>query len=212
MALFALPAGIIGTGLALKIEETERNQFRKKKKLAAVTLIQCSWRTYKANDTLLLILKQTNPSLTLLPIKEKNAFRFVMNTKFTIAIKKFKELSRPADIKNVIDIYEHGHQEVLGRVKSMQYGLDLLITNVGINTKHIKASQSLVSRFAHVEKSIEEVDKKLNKQMKIIKQIAHFKELSTCHHIDNNLIAVLRKLDANSLLTQYNFKTRRNSQ
>ncbi|CAG2122328.1 unnamed protein product, partial [Medioppia subpectinata] len=49
VAIFALPAGIIGTGLALKVEEEERNQQRKKKKVAAAVLIQCMWRCYKAN-------------------------------------------------------------------------------------------------------------------------------------------------------------------
>ncbi|CAG2112628.1 unnamed protein product, partial [Medioppia subpectinata] len=49
VAIFALPAGIIGAGLALKIEEEERNRQRRKKKVAAATLIQCAWRLSKAN-------------------------------------------------------------------------------------------------------------------------------------------------------------------
>ena len=98
VAIFALPAGIIGAGLALKVEEEERNRQRKKKKNAAATLIQCTWRCYKANI-------QYNETSHFFSHKPTDNFKFhyferiekkfITLTKFFIAKQRFIELLRP---------------------------------------------------------------------------------------------------------------------
>ncbi len=46
ISIFALPAGIIGTGLAINVQEEQRVLRRKQKKLPAALLIQCCWRYF----------------------------------------------------------------------------------------------------------------------------------------------------------------------
>jgi hypothetical protein len=46
VSIFALPAGIIGTGLAINVQEEQRALQRRQKKLPAAALIQCCWRYF----------------------------------------------------------------------------------------------------------------------------------------------------------------------
>ncbi|KPM01209.1 KCNQ potassium channel-like protein [Sarcoptes scabiei] len=52
VSIFALPAGILGTGLALKVQEQQRQFKISKRKQPAARLIQCAWRLYKAEQEL----------------------------------------------------------------------------------------------------------------------------------------------------------------
>lgn len=46
---FALPAGILGTGLALKVQEQQRQKHFNKRRDPAARLIQCAWRCYASS-------------------------------------------------------------------------------------------------------------------------------------------------------------------
>ncbi|KAJ6220358.1 hypothetical protein RDWZM_006170 [Blomia tropicalis] len=47
--VYAIPAGVIATGLALKVQESNRQKHINKRKLPAARLIQCAWRCYAAS-------------------------------------------------------------------------------------------------------------------------------------------------------------------
>ena len=50
MAFFALPAGILGTGFALKVQEQHRQKHFARRRNPAAYLIQCVWRNYAADE------------------------------------------------------------------------------------------------------------------------------------------------------------------
>ncbi|KAI2811249.1 Potassium voltage-gated channel sub KQT member 4 [Blomia tropicalis] len=52
VSIFALPAGILGTGLALKVQEQQRQLKMSKRKQPAARLIQCAWKFYKCEQDL----------------------------------------------------------------------------------------------------------------------------------------------------------------
>jgi potassium voltage-gated channel KQT-like subfamily protein 1 len=49
ISFFALPAGILGSGFALKVQQKQRQKHFNRQIPAAATLIQCMWRCYAAD-------------------------------------------------------------------------------------------------------------------------------------------------------------------
>lgn len=50
ISFFALPAGILGSGFALKVQQQQRQKHRIRRRVPAATLIQCLWRCYAADE------------------------------------------------------------------------------------------------------------------------------------------------------------------
>ncbi|XP_072559421.1 potassium voltage-gated channel subfamily KQT member 5 isoform X2 [Paramormyrops kingsleyae] len=50
ISFFALPAGILGSGFALKVQEQHRQKHFEKRRNPAASLIQCVWRSYSADE------------------------------------------------------------------------------------------------------------------------------------------------------------------
>uniref|UniRef100_A0A8C4NBY1 Uncharacterized protein n=1 Tax=Eptatretus burgeri TaxID=7764 RepID=A0A8C4NBY1_EPTBU len=48
ISFFSLPAGILGSGFALKVQEQHRQKHFEKRRIPAAFLIQCAWRCYAA--------------------------------------------------------------------------------------------------------------------------------------------------------------------
>ncbi|XP_055955161.1 potassium voltage-gated channel subfamily KQT member 1 [Patella vulgata] len=51
ISFFALPAGILGSGFALKVQQKQRQKHFNRQIPAAATLIQCLWRCYAADSS-----------------------------------------------------------------------------------------------------------------------------------------------------------------
>ncbi|CAL8108194.1 unnamed protein product [Calicophoron daubneyi] len=51
ISFFALPAGILGSGFALKVQQHQRQKHLIRRRVPAATLIQCLWRCYAADPT-----------------------------------------------------------------------------------------------------------------------------------------------------------------
>ncbi|PRD26600.1 UNVERIFIED_CONTAM: Potassium voltage-gated channel subfamily KQT member 1 [Trichonephila clavipes] len=51
ISFFALPAGILGSGFALKVQQKQRQKHFNRQIPAAATLIQCLWRCYAADKS-----------------------------------------------------------------------------------------------------------------------------------------------------------------
>nr|CAI9701831.1 unnamed protein product [Rangifer tarandus platyrhynchus] len=50
ISFFALPAGILGSGFALKVQEQHRQKHFEERRNPAANLIQCVWRSYAADE------------------------------------------------------------------------------------------------------------------------------------------------------------------
>ncbi|XP_075246831.1 potassium voltage-gated channel subfamily KQT member 1-like isoform X2 [Convolutriloba macropyga] len=50
ISFFALPAGILGSGFALKVQQQQRQKHVARRRQPAASLIQCLWRCYAANE------------------------------------------------------------------------------------------------------------------------------------------------------------------
>ena len=50
ISFFALPAGILGSGFAPKVQQQQRQKHMNRRKVPAATLIQCLWRCYAADE------------------------------------------------------------------------------------------------------------------------------------------------------------------
>lgn len=167
VCILALPSGIIGTGLALKVQEEQRRRQKKKKKEPAAVLIQNAWRYYSLQKysyaTLKKFCSHSNPYY--LSEAERNAIEFLIIIKFCIAKEKFKRLSKPIDVKDVLEQFEYDHNEVLMRIKNLQNGLVSILGTVDNNAYHLVESKvSLAARIIRVEELVKEINNKLDVQ------------------------------------------------
>ncbi|XP_078718865.1 potassium voltage-gated channel subfamily KQT member 4-like [Lampetra fluviatilis] len=78
VSFFSLPAGILGSGFALKVQEQHRQKHFEKRRCPAARLMQCTWRCYAA-DVKSLSVATWKPHLKALhtcsPVNHKPSFR-----------------------------------------------------------------------------------------------------------------------------------------
>lgn len=152
VAVFALPAGIIGAGLALKLEEVERSRQRRRKKEAAAKLIQRAWKCYRANHTyheLSVFFRHQPGDLFKLRVYDNISRAFIAVVRFHIAKSSFKEITRPVDLRNVIESYKYGQMDIFARLKQLNSSLDLIINRMSV------AENERVVAINHLAKKLE---------------------------------------------------------
>nr|XP_022287273.1 potassium voltage-gated channel subfamily KQT member 1-like isoform X2 [Crassostrea virginica] len=286
ISFFALPAGILGSGFALKVQQQQRQKHLIRRRVPAAQLIQCLWRCYAADANSMSVATwkphmvpcpsptsdrpfktnasfvsrfstrrrdracsssnhssvSNNPHSPLLPRKDhgkrsngpevteegnlainrshlslatgiadhkvdhlpirketsspslsyrdpyeddfdvspkmvqltethKTAIRSLRKIRYFVARRKFKEALRPYDVKDVIEQYSAGHVDMLGRIKSLQQRLDVILGKVGSKRKDVYDSkQSLASRIVKVERSVEDIESKLDLLIDLYKE------------------------------------------
>ncbi|CAG2119175.1 unnamed protein product, partial [Medioppia subpectinata] len=107
VSIFALPAGILGTGLALKVQEQQRVRQMGKRREPAAKLIQCTWRCYVSSENSISTVtwksyKRCDGRHEPLTNGEKTAIRFIRVVKYFIARQNFNRALKPYDIKDVL--------------------------------------------------------------------------------------------------------------
>ncbi|XP_052762400.1 potassium voltage-gated channel subfamily KQT member 4-like isoform X2 [Mya arenaria] len=112
-----------------------------------------------------------SPKIRELTIVDKAAIRSLRKIKYFVARKKFREALRPYDVKDVIEQYSAGHVDMLGRVKSLQCRLDLILGKSGSKNKDVYDSKvSLSSRIVKVERQVEDIESKLDLLIDLYKE------------------------------------------
>uniref|UniRef100_A0A6I8PGS4 Potassium voltage-gated channel subfamily Q member 5 n=1 Tax=Ornithorhynchus anatinus TaxID=9258 RepID=A0A6I8PGS4_ORNAN len=185
ISFFALPAGILGSGFALKVQEQHRQKHFEKRRNPAASLIQCVWRSYAADEKSVSI-ATWKPHLKALhtcsPTKKEQGETTSRIMKFHVAKRKFKETLRPYDVKDVIEQYSAGHLDMLCRIKSLQTRVDQILGKGQIttdkknrekNTAENEATDdlSMLGRVVKVEKQVQSIESKLDCLLDIYQQV-----------------------------------------
>uniref|UniRef100_A0AAR2JR05 Potassium voltage-gated channel, KQT-like subfamily, member 5b n=1 Tax=Pygocentrus nattereri TaxID=42514 RepID=A0AAR2JR05_PYGNA len=185
ISFFALPAGILGSGFALKVQEQHRQKHFEKRRNPAACLIQCVWRSYAADENSVSI-ATWKPHLKALhtcsPTKKDQAETSTRIMKFHVAKKKFKETLRPYDVKDVIEQYSAGHLDMLCRIKSLQTRVDQILGKgqVPLDKKlrekmladgDLLEDVSMLGRVCKVERQVQSIESKLDSLLDIYRQV-----------------------------------------
>uniref|UniRef100_A0A8C1K1J9 Potassium voltage-gated channel, KQT-like subfamily, member 5a n=1 Tax=Cyprinus carpio TaxID=7962 RepID=A0A8C1K1J9_CYPCA len=186
ISFFALPAGILGSGFALKVQEQHRQKHFEKRRNPAASLIQCVWRSYAADENSVSI-ATWKPHLKALhtcsPTKKDQGESIGRIMKFHVAKKKFKETLRPYDVKDVIEQYSAGHLDMLCRIKSLQTRVDQILGKGQISVdrkgrekilpegESLEHDMSMLGRVCKVERQVQSIESKLDSLLDIYRQV-----------------------------------------
>ncbi|XP_074752001.1 potassium voltage-gated channel subfamily KQT member 5 isoform X4 [Athene noctua] len=185
ISFFALPAGILGSGFALKVQEQHRQKHFEKRRNPAASLIQCVWRSYAADEKSVSI-ATWKPHLKALhtcsPTKKEQGETSSRIMKFHVAKRKFKETLRPYDVKDVIEQYSAGHLDMLCRIKSLQSRVDQILGKGQITADKRSREKnpaenettddlSMLGRVVKVEKQVQSIESKLDCLLDIYQQV-----------------------------------------
>uniref|UniRef100_A0AAQ5YLQ7 Potassium voltage-gated channel, KQT-like subfamily, member 5a n=1 Tax=Amphiprion ocellaris TaxID=80972 RepID=A0AAQ5YLQ7_AMPOC len=185
ISFFALPAGILGSGFALKVQEQHRQKHFEKRRNPAASLIQCVWRSYAADENSVSI-ATWKPHLKALhtcsPAKKEQGETTYRIMKFHVAKKKFKETLRPYDVKDVIEQYSAGHLDMLCRIKSLQTRVDQILGKGQIPVdKKMRdklhpdgdslEGMSMLGRVCKVERQVTSIESKLDSLLDVYRQV-----------------------------------------
>ncbi|XP_058657534.1 potassium voltage-gated channel subfamily KQT member 5 isoform X4 [Ammospiza caudacuta] len=185
ISFFALPAGILGSGFALKVQEQHRQKHFEKRRNPAASLIQCVWRSYAADEKSVSI-ATWKPHLKALhtcsPTKKEQGESSSRIMKFHVAKRKFKETLRPYDVKDVIEQYSAGHLDMLCRIKSLQSRVDQILGKGQITADKRSREKnpaehettddvSMLGRVVKVEKQVQSIESKLDCLLDIYQQV-----------------------------------------
>uniref|UniRef100_A0A3B3V8I2 Potassium voltage-gated channel, KQT-like subfamily, member 5b n=1 Tax=Poecilia latipinna TaxID=48699 RepID=A0A3B3V8I2_9TELE len=185
ISFFALPAGILGSGFALKVQEQHRQKHFEKRRNPAAYLIQCVWRSYAADENSVSV-ATWKPHLKALhtcsPTKKDQGESTTRIMKFHVAKKKFKETLRPYDVKDVIEQYSAGHLDMLCRIKSLQTRVDQILGKGQVTLdKKIREKllsdgdmledMSMLGRVCKVERQVQSIESKLDSLLDIYRQV-----------------------------------------
>ncbi|XP_047144975.1 potassium voltage-gated channel subfamily KQT member 4 isoform X1 [Hydra vulgaris] len=132
------------------------------------------------------VLPSTQPITRPLNKVERNGVRFLLKVQLKAALRKFKVVRRPYDIKDVIEQYTSGQIEMFGFIRKFQTRVE---TALGIKGEKYSVA-SLDSRLTTVERKIDSINMKVDSIIDILgskgfnirktSRCATFSETSTC--------------------------------
>ncbi|OTF70819.1 potassium voltage-gated channel subfamily KQT-like protein [Euroglyphus maynei] len=131
--MFALPAGIIGAGLALKLEQVEQRRQRRRKVEAAARVIQRAWHCHNdisSYQKLTSFFTQQTGDHYKSRVLENISHAFISLVRFQVAKNQFKELARTPNLRNVIESYKYGQMDVFARLKHLDDNLDKIMNRM----------------------------------------------------------------------------------
>uniref|UniRef100_A0A8C7IT04 Potassium voltage-gated channel subfamily KQT member 1 n=1 Tax=Oncorhynchus kisutch TaxID=8019 RepID=A0A8C7IT04_ONCKI len=115
ISFFALPAGILGSGFALKVQQKQRQKHFNRQIPAAAILIQVSLTETVPSET------DISPSPShRLQGSHRAAIHVILRMRYFVAKKRFQQARKPYDVRDVIEQYSQGHLNLMVRIKELQ--------------------------------------------------------------------------------------------
>ena len=149
--MFALPAGIIGAGLALKLEQVEQSRQRRRKVDAAARVIQRAWNCHHDIDSyqkLTSFFTQQTGDHYKSRVLENISHAFISLVRFQVAKTQFKQLARTPNLRNVIESYKYGQMDIFARLKHLDDNLDKIMNRVAkAETERFEAIKRLTNHL-----------------------------------------------------------------
>ncbi|XP_027203641.1 potassium voltage-gated channel subfamily KQT member 3-like isoform X2 [Dermatophagoides pteronyssinus] len=149
--MFALPAGIIGAGLALKLEQVEQSRQRRRKVDAAARVIQRAWNCHHDIDSyqkLTSFFTQQTGDHYKSRVLENISHAFISLVRFQVAKSQFKQLARTPNLRNVIESYKYGQMDIFARLKHLDDNLDKIMNRVAkAETERFEAIKRLTNHL-----------------------------------------------------------------
>merc|ERR1719154_388040 len=104
----------------------------------------------------------------------KNVIRAVRRMKYLVARRKFHELRKPYDVKDVMEQYNMGHLNLMQRIKELQRRLDYTLGKpTSFHKKGQRKPMNLASRLSRIENQNLRVNEKIEDIFKVLSIIAN---------------------------------------
>jgi len=229
IAFFALPAGILGSGFALKVQQKQRQKHFNRQIPAAAALIQTSWRVkaalpgsssvatwkiysvknsqknkpvpshkrvrglpftsrnenhsddcsvssrsrynYENESDIELMSQHEACELT---EKQKKTIRVIRKIKYFVARRKFQQARKPYDVRDVIEQYSQGNQDLLIRLKELQRRMDQVLGVPRTNDRE-RAKYTINARLTRLEEQVNTVHSKLDDCISMLRMLPEVK-------------------------------------
>ncbi|VDM24337.1 unnamed protein product [Toxocara canis] len=175
ISFFALPAGILGSGFALKVQQKQRQKHFNRQIPAAATLIQCLWRCYAADRH---SMSTATWSVHVDPLADKE------DNSHTNANSKHG----PNIVQRVV------HRKLRGRLKSMTpVSEDVRLSDGEIEESTLVKCHARGKKFSLFDSKSEGIDQEIDAEeiSNTSHKIAHVCELTEVH---KNAIRAIRKI------------------
>lgn len=78
---------------------------------------------------------------------EKTCIRFIRLVKYQVARRKFKEALQPFDVKDIIDQYSAGNNDMLSRIKQVQEKINQFSNEIKLNAVTGNVQQELEGKL-----------------------------------------------------------------
>ncbi|CAG2103695.1 unnamed protein product [Medioppia subpectinata] len=162
VSIFALPAGILGTGLALKVEKQNRHKRLNKRRAPAAQLIQYYWRWLATDRPVsgitITIAGQCPVTYYMMNSRERHAYRFIVRLRYLSARTRFRcQLNQSHDLHQAIDRYASGQSTLADAVRVLAVELTtvrsdpIIVTTcpvpVCLMWTYVLSNQALTTKF-----------------------------------------------------------------
>lgn len=176
ISFYALPAGILSTGFALKVQEQGRVKHSVRKRIPAATLIQRTWRFQREHKRRIRLKSIHNLTPTIFcssnggvshngsghcthpeHISKSNTIsvKFIEKLKVFSARQKFREALKPYDVRDVMEQHRIGNVDILGRIKCLQQELENVTERFDQIETVERRIDALHTKFDHLIQTIE---------------------------------------------------------